>query len=363
MCDTFLLSFFLLCCCVFKKIYNHLEHMRKSLIAMMLIVALVYAPPTFACRPANIPMAEKLRDKNLFIGVVKSVDSKNVTFSIVTATGLAREKKTGQAMIFKIRNTYTCGSLEFKKGQTWLYDGDNTAGFSASQKLQASDLKDGIDLEKVKHNVISRLEQKGDDYIVQPSSVAPEKRFGMTWGVLKHPAIASEFVHAQCDGLPGAVTASGHNCDPYKGDTQCNRKLPLLCVHDMHRPFPDDILDRQQYHGWFGGDIDTSITVKGTDLTSWAIADKICADKLGDGWRMAEFHDGRGWGFWAKGKITADSRFWVAINDQPANCWDDRSNNPAEPETMHVRTFKKPDFIPEELYSPRLLPTISGSSK
>jgi hypothetical protein len=43
---------------------------------------------------------------------------------------------------------------------------------------------------------------------------------------------------------------------------------------------------------------------------------------------MAEFHDGWGWGFWAKGNIESDQRFWVYINDQQANCWNSAGKEP-----------------------------------
>ena len=46
---------------------------------------------------------------------------------------------------------------------------------------------------------------------------------------------------------------------------------------------------------------------------------------------MAEHHDGdptksnTGWAFWGHlvtlGKNDLNTRVWVAINDQPANCW------------------------------------------
>ncbi|MFD4658285.1 hypothetical protein ACFWP2_21955 [Kitasatospora sp. NPDC058444] len=37
--------------------------------------------------------------------------------------------------------------------------------------------------------------------------------------------------------------------------------------------------------------------------------------------RLAEFHDGNGWGLWAHGTLPGGTRFWTAINDQPANPW------------------------------------------
>jgi hypothetical protein len=62
--------------------------------------------------------------------------------------------------------------------------------------------------------------------------------------------------------------------------------------------------------------------IPGAILTSQEQGDAICADTFGDGWRLAEFHDGGGgWTFWAAGSIPTGTRFWVAINDQPANPW------------------------------------------
>jgi hypothetical protein len=38
---------------------------------------------------------------------------------------------------------------------------------------------------------------------------------------------------------------------------------------------------------------------------------------------MAEFHHPQGgWNWWARGNVRTDRRFWIAIDDQPANCWD-----------------------------------------
>ena len=56
-------------------------------------------------------------------------------------------------------------------------------------------------------------------------------------------------------------------------------------------------------------------------LTSLAAANQMCTTFFGAGWRMAEFHDGWGWGMSAFGNVRSDTRFWVHINDQPANCW------------------------------------------
>jgi len=85
---------------------------------------------------------------------------------------------------------------------------------------------------------------------------------------------------------------------------------------------------------WSGGKVIVVPEVQGNSLISKEIADRQCQLQglkvLGeDGFRMAEFHDGNreaGWNFWAdasdveKLKIS-DQRYWVSINDQPANPW------------------------------------------
>jgi pimeloyl-ACP methyl ester carboxylesterase len=47
---------------------------------------------------------------------------------------------------------------------------------------------------------------------------------------------------------------------------------------------------------------------------------------------MAEFHDGGGgWGWYAQGSVSTTGRFWVAINDQPANPWNCSTPPPPSP--------------------------------
>jgi hypothetical protein len=104
-------------------------------------------------------------------------------------------------------------------------------------------------------------------------------------------------------------------------------------------------MSREYYQGWAGGRIALTPPTMGTELRSLAAADALCEAALGDGYRMAEFHDGKyvegmgadsfhdedwpragelssgGWAFHAYGNIPEGTRFWVRINDQPANCW------------------------------------------
>lgn len=133
--------------------------------------------------------------------------------------------------------------------------------------------------------------------------------YGMTWAKSGHGA------------SPGVDLVSCANCDPYTGDTACSTALPVLCINKDGSPAPAG-LATNFYYGWAQGNIATTLPTPGTALTSLAAADNICTVFFGSGWRMAEFHDGNGgWNWYAYGNVRADTRFWVHVNDQPANCW------------------------------------------
>lgn len=160
-------------------------------------------------------------------------------------------------------------------------------------------------------------------------------KMGMTWGV-SHPTNSREgdVVFVSCHGEPGTENGS---CNAYEGDTQCSAKRPVLCLSVDGRPLPHgestdssrNSMPDDFYSGWANGHVALTNAVRGDRFASRDEADAFCASTFGKGWRMAEHHDGRtrsgssgGWGFKADGRIADESRFWVAINDQPANCWD-----------------------------------------
>ncbi len=148
---------------------------------------------------------------------------------------------------------------------------------------------------------------------------------GMTWRLLGLGPNGTAHV--------GAPTTAESN--PYNGDTPAFAVLPLLCIYTYGNfPVPAGITP-DFYNGWAPGVIAVTQPFSGTLLTSRAAADSLCAGRFGWGWREAEFHDGHygpnnaqtgGWTFWAQDPYTAlgstSGRFWVAINDQPANPWD-----------------------------------------
>lgn len=132
---------------------------------------------------------------------------------------------------------------------------------------------------------------------------------GMTWKLIERNGSYSHV---------GADTQT----NPYIGDTNPAISLPILCVRiDGRAPPPGMSFD--YYNGWVAGELRLTAPVSGLSLTSRAVSDGHCANIFGQGFRMAEFHDGGGgWTFWGQGVLSAANRFWVAINDQPANPWD-----------------------------------------
>jgi subtilisin family serine protease len=156
----------------------------------------------------------------------------------------------------------------------------------------------------------------------------------MTWTVLGQQ---EGYVHVGADG----------QTNPYEGDTTIDQFLPILCVLVDGRTAPGGIAF-DFYNGWASGAVQVTPPIASTVLTSQQQGDEICADTFGAGWRLAEFHDGRygadfsasgGWTFWAAGQLTPGTRFWTAINDQPANPWSSAGQVPE---------VTLPKFIPSD---------------
>ena len=132
--------------------------------------------------------------------------------------------------------------------------------------------------------------------------------------------------HLSCHGEPRQVDQPHReSCNPYKGDTSCRVVLPVLCFQGKGVPQPPES-QAGQYQGWSGGAIAATTPVMGAILTSEAAATARCEKELGQGWRMAEFHDAGGWGMQGQSGVglVPNTRYWVSINDQPGNCWDSK---------------------------------------
>jgi hypothetical protein len=127
---------------------------------------------------------------------------------------------------------------------------------------------------------------------------------GMTWGVISN--LKGEIV-VGCGGDPKLKDFD--KCDPHLGDTPCEEFRPMLCVDSKSdRALPT---------------INLTHSIQGSSLTSIQAANVMCETKFGTGWRMAEFHQQKGWQFKGKGELLTNDRFWVYINDKAANCWND----------------------------------------
>lgn len=142
---------------------------------------------------------------------------------------------------------------------------------------------------------------------------------GMTW------------IHSKSDATTGTITVGCSGCDAYHGDTECKELRPLLCIYKPTPPFQlPNGLPEPTDNRWSGGVVATTEPVAGRSFTTVADANSYCKDKFGDGWRVAEFHDGRNGGIWNfqayGGTVSAptvpSTRFWVTTDDQPdGNCW------------------------------------------
>ncbi len=182
-------------------------------------------------------------------------------------------------------------------------------------------------------------EEGGEEYSEADTGESVKK--ALTWTKISH-----------IDAL-GVDLVGVESGDPYSGDTPITEALPILAVKidDLPRPRyevtgADRSMPREYYQSWLGGYIALTPPVQGTLLTSLEAANELCRKYCGAGFRMAEFHDGRyiagmglnayygdtwppmaktekgGWNFYAYGNVKSDTRFWVYIEDQPANCWD-----------------------------------------
>lgn len=163
-------------------------------------------------------------------------------------------------------------------------------------------------------------------------------RFGLSFGHGSLPSTSTTIMYSACAGEPLDMgNPDKAQCNPYQGDSSCRTALPVLCIlKDGSAPESAGLTKDPQteggavgsnfYAGWVGGSLGATAPVAGFVLGSLANANARCSTELGAGWRMAEFHDaGGGWGLVGKrgpGLTSQQTRHWVHVNDQMANCWD-----------------------------------------
>ena len=123
------------------------------------------------------------------------------------------------------------------------------------------------------------------------------------------------------------LVGADEQTNPYQGDTSTATFLPMLCINKDGRPAPAEMGG-----GWTGGEVKSTPPIVGSVLTSRELADTMCAEVFGDGYRMAELHEvsvGDSW--WAEGVLDTKTRFWVAVVSHPANAWDSSGETPPPP--------------------------------
>ncbi|HYH95377.1 carboxypeptidase-like regulatory domain-containing protein [Hyalangium sp.] len=211
----------------------------------------------------------------------------------------------------------TGGVTRFDSGAPWGSNGypRDTGGNSI----------DFEDMALGNHPCNSTVQFQTSDNPVGPLKTA------MTWSLLNSavPNVSHTY----------ALVGSDSITNPYQGDMLTSQTLPVLCINKNNPAYPGagvigspiQTPGGAWHRTWSGATIALTTPVTGNSLTSWAVADALCASQLGAGYRMAEFHDGdptlwTGWDFWAEvsgASITPfqNTRFWVAINDQNANPW------------------------------------------
>lgn len=174
---------------------------------------------------------------------------------------------------------------------------------------------------------------------IRPSEPVDQfSRNAMTWKMLTSPLVLNGKTYV----LFGSDNGQPGGTNPYDGDTSINEYRSLLCINkDKLIPAPEGLPSSSVTPGgatktsWSGGRVLIIPNIQGKQLTSKAVADKMC-DQVGQitrgtsGYRMAEFHDGTGpnpgWSFWAEAYgdingLAPSTRYWVYINDQSSNPW------------------------------------------
>jgi hypothetical protein len=147
-----------------------------------------------------------------------------------------------------------------------------------------------------------------------------------------------------CAGTPLDMGNPDKNqCNPIQGDSSCRTALPILCVlkdgstaesaglvNMAKAEGGEKPVDRgfDLYASWVGGTLGATAPVAGFVIGSLTQANARCVAELGSGWRMAELHNAAGSaglglvGKRGTGLTSQQTRHWVHVNDQKANCWD-----------------------------------------
>ena len=158
------------------------------------------------------------------------------------------------------------------------------------------------------------------DFFGATSCAPPDARAGLTYAFAPNVSDAARDIAA-------FYCASGEECDPFAGDTPCERALPLLCFRDVGLPapaYPSGSMEAYRGRRWSGGEVAATAPIAASDLATITDADARCAQEFGPDWRTADWHlGGLGKAFLAKaGGRRFEGRYWIDVKDQPYGaCW------------------------------------------
>jgi hypothetical protein len=146
---------------------------------------------------------------------------------------------------------------------------------------------------------------------------------GLSFALADAATLPTRVASLTCQGEPTPADRPTQGaCNPHDGDTSCRAELPIACYRSSGAALPASA-DKALYAGWTHGQLGATAPVLGSVLKSEPDASARCEAELGDGWRMAEFHDGGGAGLQGERRagLRAGTRYWVHVNDQRGNCW------------------------------------------
>ena len=157
-------------------------------------------------------------------------------------------------------------------------------------------------------------------------------RQALTWKV-SNTAVRN-LAQEGLDNYEGIVYLECANCNPYSGDTDTDECHPLYCHNPASLPLPTwatSYVNPSTSSGgssvgtWSGGEVAFTRPIRGRALTSLQVANQICENTFGPGFRMGAFHDGA-WKHWGQLFDVAQAtnlpdHVWIYIRDKQSNPW------------------------------------------
>ena len=156
------------------------------------------------------------------------------------------------------------------------------------------------------------------DFIGFAVCSSPAERKGTTYRINSNP-MPENFVSLTCDDSDGAI-----QCNPYKGDTVCETRLPLACFFDKFQSPPLALTSLHNKYYWSGGEVKFSAPIAGSEFETQDEVHNFCKAEFGNEWRALTTHDGGMASIiTAQGRPPNSEKVWIDVKTQPyGNCWE-----------------------------------------